>query len=129
MYRKITLTLFSLLQDSLYFLKKFFSEITGSSTDMTSEKDVDTKSRSRSASGASGPSAPPPVMKVGQPLTPEGDTEATEPLMMFSEMQKSSDSREATDDEAMTSSDSKQKSTQSDSPPVFIKWVLVYTSI
>uniref|UniRef100_K1RSP2 Autophagy-related protein 2 n=1 Tax=Magallana gigas TaxID=29159 RepID=K1RSP2_MAGGI len=102
-------------QDSLFFLKKFFTEITGGNVDNPS--DPDPKQRARSVSGASG--APAPVITVGQPECPGEERTPQELLMKFDEMQQSLASQGSMMSSASVASSDSDRTEQSQ--PVFIK--------
>lgn len=102
-------------QDSLFFLKKFFTEITGGSVD--NPTDLDPKQRARSVSGASG--APAPVITVGQPDSPGEEGTPQELLMKFDEMQQSLASQGSVMSSGSVASSDSDRTEQSQ--PVFIK--------
>ncbi|XP_022329168.2 autophagy-related protein 2 homolog B-like [Crassostrea virginica] len=102
-------------QDSLFFLKKFFIEITGGNVE--NPVDPDPKQRSRSVSGASG--APAPVITVGQPETVGEEGTPQELLMKFDEMQQSLASHGSVCSTASVSSNDSDRTEQPQ--PVFIK--------
>ncbi|XP_062614499.1 autophagy-related protein 2 homolog B-like [Saccostrea cucullata] len=103
-------------QDSLFFLKKFFTEITGGNLDNPS--DPDPKPRSRPVSGGS-VGAPAPVITVGQPDIPGEVGNNQELLMKFDEMQQSMASQ-ASMSSGTSGASSDQDGTEQ-SQPVFIK--------
>lgn len=100
----------------MFFLKKFFTEITGGNVDNPS--DPDPKQRARSVSGASG--APAPVITVGQPECPGEERTPQELLMKFDEMQQSLASQGSVMSSASVVSSDSDRTEQSQ--PVFIKY-------
>lgn len=100
----------------MFFLKKFFTEITGGSVD--NPTDLDPKQRARSVSGASG--APAPVIKVGQPDSPGEEGTPQELLMKFDEMQQSLASQGSVMSSGSVASSDSDRTEQSQ--PVFIKY-------
>ncbi|XP_052105810.1 autophagy-related protein 2 homolog B-like [Mytilus californianus] len=109
-------------QDSLFFMRDFFTELSGGTVEQVvpMEKETESKPRSRTPSGASAPSPPQPVMTVGLPEALEEDTDPQELLMMFDEVQ---------DLQMNTSSDgehtprpcSSEPTIEPSSQPIFIK--------
>ncbi|XP_021359493.1 autophagy-related protein 2 homolog A-like isoform X1 [Mizuhopecten yessoensis] len=77
-------------QDSLAFLKIFFTEVSGGghTNPNPSPPESDTKPRTRSTPGTNAPSPPPPVMVVGHPEIIEEETDPQELLMRFDELQE-----------------------------------------
>lgn len=100
----------------MFFLKKFFTDITGGNVDNPS--DPDPKQRARSVSGASG--APAPVIAVGQPECPGEERTPQELLMKFDEMQQSLASQGSVMSSASVASSDSDRTEQSQ--PVFIKY-------